>query len=378
VGDLLASEEDRDRLLNWRQYHYVIVYDACTTVLTEQGLVASLCYKFHREQATDLHQPTNTAGERQHHHTTIGWLKGKKERILRCTTDYPFHTNLIGHGNINNDDDVSLGGFDSLITEYTDWIEDATEDVTPCELPSATQRNAQNAVAALASSGPLTCPTPMLENTPFFCSLMDSVCQGRTYYRDCPKETHRIRLPSGYRTDISAQEANTLLATLPFWLRQAIIESSHLSKQFETIEKEEQDRLRRLLIRHSRNLPATTATCPADQYSIQAGLQYPCFNRYSNIWPYDRNRVCLATAASGENDLDSDYINASHVSAAIQVPEAPSYIVCQGPIPVTFAAFWWMCWAQKTPVIVMLTQQMEHGRVSVYFYDIMKIDIYTN
>ncbi|KAI8048402.1 protein-tyrosine phosphatase-like protein [Syncephalis plumigaleata] len=348
VGDLLASEEDRCRLLNWRQYRYVIVYDACATVLTEQGPVASLCHKFNREQTTgpQPHQSVNPDGDgdgdddddndKRQHHTTIGWLKG---------------------------------GFDSLATKYTDWIEDAAEDVTPCELPSATQRNAQQAAAALASSGPLTCPTPMLENTPFFSSLMDSVCQGRTYYRDCPKDKHRIRLPSGYHTaNGSVQETSTLLSALPFWLRQAILASDHLSKQFETIETEEQDRLRRLLIRHSRNLPATTATCPVDQYSIQAGLQHPCSNRYSNIWPYDRNRVCLATAASGENDLDSDYINASHVSAAIQVPEAPAYIVCQGPIPVTFAAFWWMCWAQGTQVIVMLTQQMEHGRVKCHIY----------
>ncbi|RKP24701.1 protein-tyrosine phosphatase-like protein, partial [Syncephalis pseudoplumigaleata] len=91
-------------------------------------------------------------------------------------------------------------------------------------------------------------------------------------------------------------------------------------------------------------------------------------NRYCNIWPYDRNRVCLATAASGENDLDSDYINASHVSAAIQLPEAPAYIVGQGPLPAAFASFWWMCWAQHTHIILMLTRTMEHGRLKCHVY----------
>ncbi|KAI9591262.1 protein-tyrosine phosphatase-like protein [Syncephalis fuscata] len=328
VGDLLASEEDRSRLLAWRQYQYVVVYDASATTLTEQGPVASLCRKFQREQ-TEPHSPA-------HEHTaTIGWLKG---------------------------------GFDNVAAKYPDWIEDAAEDVTPCELPSATQRNAQQAAAALASSGPLTCPTPMLENTPFFSSLMDSVCQGRTYYRTCPDESPTFRLPPNYSSHIAREEAKVKLAALPAWLQHAAIEVKRLATQFETIETEEQDRLRRLLIRHSRNLPATTATCPADQYSIQAGLQHPGSNRYCNIWPYDRNRVCLTTAESGDNDIDSDYINASHVSAALHIPEAPEYIVCQGPLPVTFAAFWWMCWAQQTQAIVMLTQEIEHGRLKCHTY----------
>ncbi|KAK9696620.1 tyrosine protein phosphatase 1 [Basidiobolus ranarum] len=55
-------------------------------------------------------------------------------------------------------------------------------------------------------------------------------------------------------------------------------------------------------------------------------------NRYSDIVPYDRNRVKLKKV--GIND--SDYINASY----IQLPNSPrEYIVTQGPKPNTVKDF---------------------------------------
>ncbi|RKP10219.1 protein-tyrosine phosphatase-like protein, partial [Thamnocephalis sphaerospora] len=101
-----------------------------------------------------------------------------------------------------------------------------------------------------------------------------------------------------------------------------------------------------------------------------AGLQHPGSNRYCNVWPYDRNRVCLPAAPS----LDSDYINASRITASIQHTMAPNYVVCQGPMPTTFAAFWWMCWSEHANVVVMLTQQLEHGRLKCHVYWPAKVD----
>lgn len=40
------------------------------------------------------------------------------------------------------------------------------------------------------------------------------------------------------------------------------------------------------------------------------------------------------------------------------------YIACQGPLPNTCPDFWQMIWEQGSSMVVMLTTQVERGRVS--------------
>lgn len=40
------------------------------------------------------------------------------------------------------------------------------------------------------------------------------------------------------------------------------------------------------------------------------------------------------------------------------------YIACQGPLPNTCPDFWQMTWEQGSSMVVMLTTQVERGRVS--------------
>lgn len=40
------------------------------------------------------------------------------------------------------------------------------------------------------------------------------------------------------------------------------------------------------------------------------------------------------------------------------------YIACQGPLPHTCKDFWQMTWEQGSSMVVMLTTQVERGRVS--------------
>jgi len=43
--------------------------------------------------------------------------------------------------------------------------------------------------------------------------------------------------------------------------------------------------------------------------------------------------------------------------------EVKRYIACQGPLPGTCSDFWQMVWEQSATLVVMLTTQVERGRV---------------
>lgn len=47
------------------------------------------------------------------------------------------------------------------------------------------------------------------------------------------------------------------------------------------------------------------------------------------------------------------------------------YIACQGPLPNTCSDFWQMTWEQGSSMVVMLTTQVERGRVGGLVTDIV-------
>ncbi|EEB05215.1 protein-tyrosine phosphatase Pyp3 [Schizosaccharomyces japonicus yFS275] len=79
-------------------------------------------------------------------------------------------------------------------------------------------------------------------------------------------------------------------------------------------------------------------------------------NRYSNILPYEANRVHLEHWG-----LDCDYINASY----IQFDGQNAFIATQGPTMATVELFWMMVWqsVREKGIIVMLTRLEEKGRL---------------
>ncbi|KAL7638394.1 UNVERIFIED_CONTAM: hypothetical protein RMT77_010964 [Armadillidium vulgare] len=86
-------------------------------------------------------------------------------------------------------------------------------------------------------------------------------------------------------------------------------------------------------------------------------------NRYTDITPYDHNRVILNehTNVSGSN-----YINASSITD--HDPRNPAYIATQGPLASTAADFWQLVWEQGSVVIVMLTRLTENGQALCHRY----------
>uniref|UniRef100_A0A8C9RQL2 Tyrosine-protein phosphatase n=1 Tax=Scleropages formosus TaxID=113540 RepID=A0A8C9RQL2_SCLFO len=84
-------------------------------------------------------------------------------------------------------------------------------------------------------------------------------------------------------------------------------------------------------------------------------------NRYRDISPYDATRVIL-------KGLD-DYINANYINMEIPTSGLINrYIACQGPLPNTCLDFWQMTWEQGSSMVVMLTTQVERGRVKCHQY----------
>ena len=77
----------------------------------------------------------------------------------------------------------------------------------------------------------------------------------------------------------------------------------------------------------------------------------------------DHTRVALKIDIDGDGP-GADYINANYISGEVPGSER-SYIATQGCLPGTVLDFWKMIWQENTLVIVMTTNEVERGRVSV-------------
>jgi len=82
-------------------------------------------------------------------------------------------------------------------------------------------------------------------------------------------------------------------------------------------------------------------------------------NRYSNVLPTEKTRVKLKPVDAEEG---SDFINANFISGLIPGSER-AYVATQGPLQSTFSEFWRMIWELNSTVIVMLTKEVENGRL---------------
>lgn len=80
----------------------------------------------------------------------------------------------------------------------------------------------------------------------------------------------------------------------------------------------------------------------------------------------DHTRVQLLSCGGGPPKKGQDYVNANYIDGW---QRARAYIGTQGPLPPTFDGFWRMVWEQRVSIVVMITNLVERGRVSI------KIDI---
>ncbi|EGD80727.1 hypothetical protein PTSG_01317 [Salpingoeca rosetta] len=106
--------------------------------------------------------------------------------------------------------------------------------------------------------------------------------------------------------------------------------------------------------------------------NIKAGLTNPAdasrargnepLNRYANIVAYDHSRV---TVSGNQYNLNNDYVNANWIPGK----SGPRhYIASQGPVPDAFPSFWQMVWENQVSVIVMVTNEVENGKLKCHRY----------
>ncbi|CAB0029300.1 unnamed protein product [Trichogramma brassicae] len=84
-------------------------------------------------------------------------------------------------------------------------------------------------------------------------------------------------------------------------------------------------------------------------------------NRYRSVLPNARSRVVLP----GSDDPLATYINANYVRG---YDEDARYIATQGPLSHTIQDFWSMAWAERTPIIVMMTRLHESAKTKCEAY----------
>ncbi|ODV80276.1 receptor/non-receptor type protein-tyrosine phosphatase [Suhomyces tanzawaensis NRRL Y-17324] len=92
-------------------------------------------------------------------------------------------------------------------------------------------------------------------------------------------------------------------------------------------------------------------------------------NRYSNVFPWNKNRVQLPVKPGA-----SDYINASYVTVQDIDGNQDNYIACQGPLETTAHHFWTMAFNESekqqndTIIIVMVTPLIESNMIKCSKY----------
>uniref|UniRef100_A0A673H6P2 Tyrosine-protein phosphatase n=1 Tax=Sinocyclocheilus rhinocerous TaxID=307959 RepID=A0A673H6P2_9TELE len=132
----------------------------------------------------------------------------------------------------------------------------------------------------------------------------------------------------------------------------------------------DQDAWRDSMLQLKEGLNSATMLAQFDQlYRKRPGMTMSCAklpqnlskNRYRDISPYDATRVILKGT--------DDYINANYINMEIPASSLINrYIACQGPLPNTCPDFWQMTWEQGSSLVVMLTTQVERGRVKCHQY----------
>ncbi|KAF9576248.1 hypothetical protein EC968_009808 [Mortierella alpina] len=327
VTEQLTTEREVATFSNWRRFSNIVFFDATGAVPSKGSPIFCIAQKFRKEGCE----------------ARLGYIRGGynaffNEHGSQCSTNGQITTMS------TNRRDNSLQPSTSA-TSMSKYPVSATSP--------ARGRLHLGSLPALITKpdvgDTVACETPMIEN-PNVNPLFESVRQAMGLNTNITEEV-AVRLPVGFSVD-------SIRSQLPAWLLNSLCEGTGktgLAQDFQRVEIAEKKRLALLMC------PQEMRSGRITNFSIGAGIEKGLKNRYNNIWPFDHTRVKIQELEDGVDD----YINASFLRPPFG---KKSYIATQGPLPSTFLDFWKIVWEQNSRVIVMLTREMEMGRIKCHHY----------
>ncbi|KAF9971514.1 hypothetical protein BGZ73_005534 [Actinomortierella ambigua] len=355
VMDQLTSDRELAVFADWKQYSNLVFFDASGAVPVVGSPTFCMVQKFQREGCSAklwyLQGGYNAFAPNYPDLLQIGSDDASSSKGLSATAT----TASSSLASVSSSSSVSSSGSSSSSNSSASSSSAPSAATTPSlssVMSPPRQRLHLGSLPTMMTTpmaGPLACQTPMIENpnvNPLFESVRQAMGLNTAITEEIP-----VRLPKGFSVD-------TIRQHLPPWLLAAVDEEhgkTMLAEGFQKVEVNEQKRLALLMLPQAMRAGRTIG------YSIGAGIEKGLKNRYNNIWPYDHSRVRIGECAANSDD----YINASFVQAPFG---KKSYIATQGPLPQTFLDFWKVAWEQDVRVVVMLTRELEMGRLKCHQY----------
>ncbi|PRT53764.1 Tyrosine-protein phosphatase 1 [Wickerhamiella sorbophila] len=262
------------------------------------------------------------------------------------------------------------GGFGRFKNDFSEHVEDLPEDSATTDYTYFTSPS--SGPNYLSGNNNLVSPATPFSLRPVLTSLRSSPTWARV-----PPATAVAAVDNTNLTVLDL--VCDMKDSLPYSLRQIVEETlagrNPIAEKFSKLQSEEQSRLTQAYFRDvgSNNSSASTSSrlLRTVNSSINANAVSPCLsplpkeddgfeyvlytgsdqskNRYSNVCPYDHNRVLVG---------QDGYINASYIRTSISKLR---YIAAQAPVPNSFCDFWKVVFDHRVPVIVMLTALATQG-----------------
>lgn len=318
---MMTNEQDRQALKQWKSYKQVVILDK--TDGFNQELLKVVWTKFQAE--------LGVSGDSQ---TVIYWLNHGLEIFLEL---YPAHSSSsVSTTSAQNSHPTSPASSNgsSIITGGTE--------------PTKRKRF-QSFLSLSPPKRPFT-PTidptssPAIESTDYFKQLWHNL---RPEKPGCV--TPRSLSGKSWEMEFPLDKEH-----FPAWLNKAYENPSYIKENFNQLSKEQDERLKKLLVYHSRYIMQPENKFPSLQldnddriYSALDAFNNPSKNRYHNVWPFDYNRVRLPGASSVDT-----YVNASWVNDQ-------DYICAQAPTADTVADFLKMIINTEVRIIISLSEEFD-------------------
>ncbi|KAF9175148.1 hypothetical protein BGX21_010457 [Mortierella sp. AD011] len=325
VAEQLTTKREVETFTNWRRFSNIVLFDATGATPVKGTPMYYIAQKFRREGCD----------------ATLAYIHGgynafALDHASLCCSD----------GGIGCNRAVATNNSDATNADSSKAIPNTARPTTRGRLHLGPLPNMELKITGNAAT---ICRTPMIGN-PDVNPLFENVRLAMGLNTNITEEVP-VRLPPRFPID-------SIRDRLPTWLLNSICEETgktRVAEYFQKIEVAEKKRLAQLMA------PQEIQSCRTAEFSICAGLEKGLKNRYNHIWPFDHTRVRIKECEEGEDD----YINASLLKPPFG---HKSYIVTQGPLPSTFHDFWKVIWEQESRVIVMLTREIEMGRVKCHRY----------